>query len=326
MSDLAKLCEFCAQIPFDPEILQKNARDSLIKYQLGSGTQVKSSQCPFCKLVVRAYVMANKDVSKYSQVSMIWSQGPGKRRAFNIINHNDIWIGFGSASDRCPRDDPEDPDTRKIYYIEPTTADVLNATRILRWISRCEQRHGLECMIQTPRAFSDAFRGLPFLRLIDLQASCLVEKGEFVRYAALSYVWGAVPNFRLTKANRTALLADSALDKVYRLLPNTIQDAMAFVGRLGCQYLWVDALCVLQNDTVELDQGVDAMDLIYERAWVTVVAGFGHDANAHLPGVKAGTRMASRNTVEIKPGIDMGIVAGLGGLLKNSVYDSRAWT
>jgi len=72
------------------------------------------------------------------------------------------------------------------------------------------------------------------------------------------------------------------------------------------RYLWVDALCLIQDDTEDLDRGVNAMDLIYERAWLTVVAACGHDANARLPGVQNGTRKASRNTVEIKPGAEIG--------------------
>lgn len=324
MSRSTTLCEFCAEIPFDPDNLSR-----LKEYRLGSGTRIKSSRCPFCRLMVRAFSKDNKDVSEYADVFMMWSRGPGKRLAFNIINCNDIWIGFGRtaahvALEADRRDEVTNP--RENYYIEPTTGPVIDTVRILRWISSCEQSHGSACGIPTPLAFSDAFRGLPFLRLIDLETSCLVEKGDVVKYAALSYVWGSVPNFRLTKANRIALLAHNSLRKVSYLLPNTIKDAITFVGRLGCRYLWVDALCLLQNDTEDLERGVDAMDLIYERAWFTVVAGSGHDANARLPGVKVGTRMASRNTVEITPGVDMGIIAGLDGMLKNSVYDSRAWT
>jgi len=324
MSGSTTLCEFCAQIPFDPDNLSRTKN-----YRLGSGTRIRSSRCPFCRLVVRAFFEDKGDVSEDSDVFMSWSRGPGKRLAFKIMGRNDIWIGFGRTAAHVTLEaDCRDEDTnpRENYYIEPTTGPVLDAARILRWISTCEQRHGSVCRIPTPLTFSDAFRGLQFLRLIDLEASCLVEKGDFVNYAALSYVWGSVPNFRLTKANRIALLAHNSLKNVSHLLPNIIKDAITFVGRLGCRYLWVDALCLLQNDTEELDRGVDAMDLIYERAWFTVVAGFGHDANACLPGVKVGTRMASRNTVEIKPRVDMGIVAGLDGLLKNSVYDSRAWT
>ncbi|KAJ4263510.1 hypothetical protein NW762_006329 [Fusarium torreyae] len=178
----------------------------------------------------------------------------------------------------------------------------------------------------TDLAFTEAFRGLYLLRLIDVKDNCLVERMCLEKYVALSYVWGAVSNFRLTKANRPALLKPGSLQTVSTLLPNTIKDAIVLVARLGCRYLWVDALCLLQNDAEDLEQGVNVMDLIYERAWLTIVASCGHDANARLPGVQEGTRKTSWNTVEVIPGVEMGVVMGLDGLLQNSAYNSRAWT
>ncbi|RSL81215.1 hypothetical protein CEP52_017245 [Fusarium oligoseptatum] len=109
-------------------------------------------------------------------------------------------------------------------------------------------------------------------------------------------------------------------------LPATIRDAIAVVQRLGCRYLWVDALCLVQNDTYDLDQGVNTMDLIYERAWLTIVAACGHDANARLPGAQNGTRKPSRNTYHVMPGITLGVVVGLDDLLGRSMYDTRGWT
>ncbi|KAL9573955.1 hypothetical protein ACKAV7_001899 [Fusarium commune] len=97
-------------------------------------------------------------------------------------------------------------------------------------------------------------------------------------------------------------------------------------GVLDIGIYGVDALCLLQNDAEDLELGVNVMGLVYERAWLTVVAACGHDANARLPGIQEGTRDDSYNTFEIVPGVEIGIVMGLDGLLKRSVYDSRAWT
>ena len=159
-----------------------------------------------------------------------------------------------------------------------------------------------------------------------MERKCIVETQSLPIYVALSYVWGSVSNFRLTKANRNKLLAPGSLSKVWEMLPRTIQDTITIAQRLGARYLWVDCLCLLQNDIGDLDRGVNVMDLIYERAWITVVASYGHDANAGLPGVRKGSRRASRNTIQIKPGVSLGVITGLDQLLKASVYSSRAWT
>lgn len=36
------------------------------------------------------------------------------------------------------------------------------------------------------------------------------------------------------------------------ILPRTILDSMDFVSRIGERYLWVDALCIAQDDRLEL--------------------------------------------------------------------------
>ncbi|KAF5233899.1 hypothetical protein FANTH_12406 [Fusarium anthophilum] len=236
-------------------------------------------------------------------------------------SRQDTWIGFSSGMETSGHLNPASG-----FFLEPWTGPVVDTSRISHWISSCEQLHGSECAMPTNLRFAEAFPGLCVLRFIDVEAHCIVEVARLHKYVALSYVWGAATNFRLTKANRTALLTPGSLKEVLEMLPNTIKDAITLTRRLGCRYLWVDALCLLQNDTKDLELGINVMDLVYERAWLTVLAACGHDANARLPGVQEGTRDGSCNTFKIAPGVEMGIVKGLDGLLKHSVYDSRAWT
>lgn len=131
---------------------------------------------------------------------------------------------------------------------------------------------------------------------------------------------------RAAKANRNKLLVPGSLDDAWDGLPRTIQDAITLVQRLGARYLWVDALCLLQNDSADLDRGVNVMDLIYEQAWLTIIAGHGHNANTGLPRVRQGSKKASQNIVQIKPGVSLGVTTALHWLLALSVYNYRAWT
>ncbi|KAF4442271.1 hypothetical protein FACUT_2088 [Fusarium acutatum] len=238
------------------------------------------------------------------EVEIRWILGPAGRWAFRTFAGRPYtWIGFSSTSGHL--------DPTLGLFLEPWTGPVL---------------HLSICAMPTNLPFAEAYTGLHVIRFIDTEDYCIVEMETLEKYIALSYVWGAVSNFRLTKANRTALLMPGSLEKVFEMLPNTIKDAITLSRRLGCRYLWVDVLCLLQNDIEDLELGVNVMDLVYERAWLTVVAACGHDANSRLPGVQEGTRDGSFNTFEIVPGIEMGIVTGLDGLLERSVYNSRAWT
>lgn len=60
-------------------------------------------------------------------------------------------------------------------------------------------------------------------------------------YTALSYVWGGIQDYVLSKSNLHEMYKELKPDKI----PNTIRDAIVLAWRLGFQYLWVDALYVL---------------------------------------------------------------------------------
>ncbi|KAF4466688.1 hypothetical protein FALBO_6453 [Fusarium albosuccineum] len=332
MSLFTTLCEYCSQIPLDPRGLDlEDDQNKRWRYPLGTGARIKNSSCPFCRLVFYTFSEDFIAAQCPGMVDVKWVAVTGGRSGLLAScswsdTRSNTWIGFSSRME--PRVDQygSKRETSRNYFIEPWIMPVVDAARILRWISSCEQLHSSACAVPTDLTFAKAFRGLHLLCLLDVEANCLVERTSLEKYVALSYVWGAVSNFRLTKANRPALLKPGSLKRVFDMLPNTIKDAIVFVRRLGCRYLWVDALCLLQNDAGDLELGVDVMDLIYERAWLTVVASGGHDANARLPGVQEGTRKGSHNTFEVIPGVEMGVVTGLDGLLKSSVYNTRAWT
>jgi len=156
---------------------------------------------------------------------------------------------------------------------------------------------------------------------------CVVEVRDPVPdYLTISYVWGAVCNFRLTRANRPSLLLPGAIQQVWANLPATIRDTITLCQNLGKRYLWVDSLCLLQNDKEDDARGVEVMDRIFGRALLTIVAACGHDANAGLPGVRPGNRAEQALTREVCLGIFLGAYIAAEHLLLTSVYNTRAWT
>ncbi|KAK3381804.1 heterokaryon incompatibility protein-domain-containing protein [Podospora didyma] len=55
-------------------------------------------------------------------------------------------------------------------------------------------------------------------------------------------------------------------------LPLTIRDAVAVVEGIGKRYLWVDALCIVQDDEEDVNEQVSQMQYIYRKSWVTISA------------------------------------------------------
>lgn len=130
-------------------------------------------------------------------------------------------------------------------------------------------------------------------RLVDVIEGRLVEKTEPCKYIALSYVWGRAASFGLctNKENLSTLSQPSSLDRshtqdgVSKRLPKTIADAISFCRLIGQRYLWVDSLCIVQNDPDEKRRLIHGMNSVYENADLTLVALSGVDADAGLAGI-----------------------------------------
>lgn len=70
-----------------------------------------------------------------------------------------------------------------------------------------------------------------------------------VPYVALSYCWGPyTADIRTTVA---ANLREHMHGIAVAALPRTVQDAILVAARLGVSYIWVDALCIVQDDAAD---------------------------------------------------------------------------
>jgi len=328
------LCAFCAEIPFEVDALSSKPADHI--FELGSGLRVLQSQCPFCVLVRDLIFRARKrrldlnppQLSQCDEVFVSWypNGGPGGRGAFGVWAHHfrleGLWICFA-----CKDDSPLS--TESPFYLRQSVEPQLDLGRVSRWLEMCSTQHTGGCSLSDTAPFEGCLPGLRTLRFVDVIDMCLVEKREVCEYVALSYVWGAVPDFRLTTAHLAKLSKGGALSKteILQHIPQTLRDAMTLVQGLGLRYLWVDALCLVQNRVDEIQSGFAAvMDQIYERSLFTIVAANGHDADAGLVGLLEGSRPGSRPCVEVLRGVRLGVSSDLEIMLQGSAYSQRAWT
>ena len=68
---------------------------------------------------------------------------------------------------------------------------------------------------------------------------------------------------------------------------------------MGEQFLWTDALCIVQDDLAQMEQDIPRMDIIYKKAFANIIAMSGNDAGAGLAGVTSKSRPPQ--LVEILP-------------------------
>ncbi|KAG8528397.1 uncharacterized protein KY384_007315 [Bacidia gigantensis] len=124
------------------------------------------------------------------------------------------------------------------------------------------------------------------LRFIDVTQHNIVEFREsdllYQSFAALSYVWGRAQRLILRENNIAELKQPQSL---VGKLAKTIVDAIQLTRLLNVQYLWVDSLCIIQDNHTDQSIQIDNMSKIYARALVTIIAASGEHANVGLAGI-----------------------------------------
>lgn len=326
------LCEYCNVIPLTySEITAKSLTSDISDwFNLGELARINTSKCPFCRLVAQAihedYKATRPEdgvaASRLNPVNLFWSEDtvPDGKGAFVIYGVRSCVICLAS-------DDFDAPEVHNTFCLRTVVKPELDYPRMANWISTCAETHTVSCgsRQKTSISFAAAYPGLNVLRLIDVEENRLIEACEVLPYVALSYVWGGIPTIRLTRTNLEAMLLPGSLNELWLRLPRTIQDTLCLVRELGLRYVWVDALCLVQNDPEDLERGIKVMDNIYEESKLTIIAAAGHNARAGLPGVRGNSRLQAQ-TMKVKKSTYLGVFVGLDQLLQSTVYQSRAWT
>ncbi|SPJ88048.1 uncharacterized protein FTOL_12517 [Fusarium torulosum] len=167
------------------------------------------------------------------------------------------------------------------------------------WIQECQTNHK-HCMAAQNNQ-QVQLRSTGRFRVIDVETMCLFVPSEDISYIAVSYVWGGILHsktnsepvewidglfYRATPKGSTQPTSPELHNRLhFQKLPLTIQDSIRLVKLLGWRYLWIDLLCIRQNDAADKQALVNKMHLIYEEASFTIVAAGGQDANKPLAGL-----------------------------------------
>ncbi|KAH9203867.1 heterokaryon incompatibility protein-domain-containing protein, partial [Leptodontidium sp. 2 PMI_412] len=93
------------------------------------------------------------------------------------------------------------------------------------------------------------------------------------KFAALSYCWGKTQNLTLTTENLGSMKEIIPWDDI----PLTIRDAIELTRGIGIRFLWVDALCIIQNSAEDWKHESAKMADVYGGAFVTIAASLAPD-------------------------------------------------
>ncbi|KAF2648976.1 HET-domain-containing protein, partial [Lophiostoma macrostomum CBS 122681] len=191
-----------------------------------------------------------------------------------------------------------------------------------RWLEICRKYHVHEKRSLCQPSLE---RSLVELRVIDVVDMSVDYAPASCEYVALSYCWGRGRNVVCTIANKGHLAKPRALEDVQ--LPATVEDAITVTKATGVRYLWIDALCNIQDDPIALDKQLRQMDLIYRHSVYTIIAAGGDHADFGLPGVRKNSRKVKSDAIVLDVITLIPTFPDSSGLgTKESIWRTRAWT
>jgi hypothetical protein len=324
------LCDMCRHIDFHALFTQRGLPGNDIpgpaRIRLhGFNRVLKRENCSFCRLIARKVRaegildFENEHVMKGMAMKLhVLDEGPAVALRLEV-ELDDIR--------RLPQpikiimQQVSDQDSAPFHGIFVDPGKVSTAA-LQKWRSLCEDHHPEIA----DRCLSQKQAGL---RLIDVNEHQVVRVDGPCRYVCLSYVWGTIRQPQYTSETQAAFGAPRGLDSELIQLPRTIRDAILVTKQLGINYIWIDALCIEQDDEVDKAAIIADMGAIYSNSILTIVASTNSDPSAGLPGVSATCRNQTQIREKVQ-GLQLAIAFHDHRKplhdVENSVWNSRAWT
>ncbi len=207
--------------------------------------------------------------------------------------------------------------------------DVCDTSLIKAWYRNCVQGHQETCSGSRENTLfaSNSSHGENLfpknMWLVDVHEMRIVPAVDGCKFVALSYVWVDSNRIVLCKKTLKRWQRKKALTTIQ--LPKTFLDAIDLVKDLEEDYLWIDALCIVQDSDHQTEQ-MHQMDLIYSSAMLVVVAAAGQNADQGFPGYHE-TPRSTGQYVETIQGLRVLVSSpSLDYVLKSSKWNSRGWT
>ena len=290
------LCKVCDKldiqnfVDWEKDLEDVRHQPSLSKLEHSALTE----NCPLCKLILSSIQSNLTEAGEGPIDASIWeSSSPIILRGVQyIVDDEDtepgglFWIKA-----RCDRAGPfahayfslypddEDPDSA------PVPEDVVIGKRVRRpeenhellrgWIRDCEAKH-TSCVATGPlptRVINVGEEGDDFVRLEVTDPAATPEANK---YMTLSHCWGPTPELviRTTKATLPQHLTRIPLSD----LTNTFRDAVHVTRAVGVKHIWIDSLCIVQDDADDWARESAKMGFIYANSYLTVAAAASPDS------------------------------------------------
>ncbi|KAI0538258.1 heterokaryon incompatibility protein-domain-containing protein [Xylaria digitata] len=338
------LCERCEGIEFKALPAQdKKASFHILHHSRASWLRSLAKRCALCTLISSQLgeVEVRDDVCDRLKVFMVLKRrrppagdAIAGEMAFPVNIHSRLGFGTLSVMDALPaqyrasdyesrtdhrsrkrkRDQTGTSGSSRVLLVEDNdysgdppscyTGSRENMEVARHWIKDCLENHDM-CASGSTHSHS-SFTPTRLVDTKDPKRPFLQADKAAVRegYIALSYAWGSGERFITTQANFEAHRRCIPLAKA----PNAFTQTFQVTRDLGYRYIWIDALCIIQNDNDDLGRELATMGEIYRHATFTIFAAGAPDVFAGLF-QKRDPYLYRPCTLDMKTATDEGVVS-----------------
>ncbi|KAK9784243.1 putative Protein kinase domain-containing protein [Seiridium cardinale] len=305
----SSICEDCKSIDFRQSSIQLGRHLDIIR--------MNSAACDMCRFLneclSKANIKSSEPVRLFRRDSSL-RLSPGARPLVSIYcdpGSNQETLSYAQIGQ------PHLYEARSLQRFE----------LINEWIRICDEDHPCHrsqgVPIPTPR--------MP-TRVLDVGVATedevrlhLVNPDEKTnqRYVALSHRWGGVGEEFVQPTTTNTI--DKFKERInFKQLPKTYQDAIMITRSLHIRYLWIDSLCIIQDNNDDWTLQAQRMGDYYSSAYVTIAAS---SAVTPLDGILS--RRPDRDCVTINTsGETIRLATAIDDFqadVQNSILNTRAW-
>lgn len=142
------------------------------------------------------------------------------------------------------------------------------------WLRDCQTRHD-RCNAIAQRRMPSRIIEISWMRGAQEPSLRILQNPPWDIYAALSYCWGRDQPIKST----TSTIHQFSEAVSFSELPKSLRDGVLTTWRLSLRLLWIDSLCIIQDDPIGAAKEIALMPQIYQNAHVTISAARSSDSH-----------------------------------------------
>jgi hypothetical protein len=203
------------------------------------------------------------------------------------LNEYDVDPGYGNQYYR--------PSNARCRVLPSKTSSRSTIRFIQEQLSNCESSHG-KCSNDGSVESACGLENIRFLCVLNNNIR-LVSRVTPSRYACLSHCWGN--DRHVTRTTRACVGVFTSSGVSLESLPKTFRDAIRICRKLGIDHIWIDSLCIIQDDISDWQEQAALMADVFKNAYLTIAASKSKDSRE---GCFSKVGQASRG--QLLPGYD----------------------